>query len=156
MCRDRSLSQFKHVNRSKWTWINTRKCLFSTVEHHFSSLCPPKLICSSVWFVVKARNDTAAATGHAQLHIIRANNIYILLNIVKYKWFLKKYRAPYFHHFRECRSEGLFAVKDLSKFNEGEETWSDARWAALKTEERTCAYTVPDWGQVHGFLSTEW
>ncbi len=72
--------------------------------------------------MVKARNDTAAATGHAQLHIIRANNIYILLNIVKYKWFLKKYRAPYFHHFRECRSEGLFAVKDLSKFNEGEET----------------------------------
>ncbi len=49
---------------------------FNRGTHHFSSVSSPKLICSSVWFVVKARRDTAAATGlYAYLHIFRANNI---------------------------------------------------------------------------------
>ncbi len=55
--------------------INSEKYFISTTEHRFSSLSPPKLIYSSVGFVVNARRDTAAATGHAHLHILRANNI---------------------------------------------------------------------------------
>ncbi len=71
------LPQFKHVNRSSFHIylkheMNMNKhqkvFYFNRGTHHFSSLSPPKLIYSSVWFVVKARRDTAAA-GHAHLHI---------------------------------------------------------------------------------------
>ncbi len=44
---------------------------------------------SSVWYVVKAIRDTAAATGHAHLHIFRANN-----NVKPMKMVLNKYIEP--------------------------------------------------------------
>ncbi len=97
------LPQFKHVNRwsfhiyfkhkrnmnkhQKVFWFNRR-------THHFSSFCPPKLNLSPVWFVVKAKMETAAATGHAHLHGFRADNI------TRNRFFFFKYIAPYFHHFR--------------------------------------------------------
>ncbi len=87
------LPQFKHVNLSSFHIylkheMNMNKhqkvFYFNRGTHHFSSVSPPKLICSSVWFVVKARRDTAAATGlYAYLHIFRANNITWNL----WKWF---------------------------------------------------------------------
>ncbi len=67
------LPQFKHVNRSSFHIyikheININKhqkvFYFNRGTHQFSSVSPPKLICSSVWFVVKAGRDTAAATGY--------------------------------------------------------------------------------------------
>ncbi len=78
------LPQFKHVNRTSFHIylkheMNMNKhqkvFYFNRGTHHFSSLNPQKLMCSSVWFVVKARRDTAAATGHAYLHIFQADNI---------------------------------------------------------------------------------
>ncbi len=73
------LPQFKHVNRSSFHIylkheINMNKhqkvFYFNRGTHNFSSSSPPKLICSS-----KARRDTAAVTGHAHLHLFRADNI---------------------------------------------------------------------------------
>ncbi len=78
------LPQFKHVNRSSFHIYSKHEMnmnkhqkvfYFNRGTHHFSSSSPPKLMCSSVWFVVKARRDTAAAAGHAYLHIFIANNI---------------------------------------------------------------------------------
>ncbi len=77
------LPPFKHVNESFHIYfkpeINMNKHQkvfnFNRGTHHFSSLNPPKLICSSVWFVVKARRDTAAATGHVYLQNFQADNI---------------------------------------------------------------------------------
>ncbi len=72
------LPQFKHVNRSSFHIylkheINMNKhqkvFYFNRGTHHFSSLIPPKLMCSSVWFVVEARRDTAAATGYMRIYI---------------------------------------------------------------------------------------
>ncbi len=87
------LPQFKHVNRSSFHIylkheINMNKhqkvFYFNRGTHHFSSLNPQKLMCSSVWFVVEARRDTAAATGlYAYLHIFQADNITWNL----WKWF---------------------------------------------------------------------
>ncbi len=83
------LPQFKHVNRSSFHIylkheMNMNKhqkvFYFNGGTHYFSSLSPPKLM---YWFVVKARRDAAAATGHAHLHIVRAN--YITWNL--WKWF---------------------------------------------------------------------
>ncbi len=78
------LPQFKHMNRSSFHIylkheINMNKYHkvfnFNHGTHNFSSLSPLNLICSSVWFVVKARRNIAAATGHAHLCIFQANNI---------------------------------------------------------------------------------
>ncbi len=87
------LPQFKHVNRSSFHIylkyeMNMNKhqkvFYFNRGTHHFSSLNPQKLIYSSVWFVVKARRDTATATGlYAYLHIFQADNITWNL----WKWF---------------------------------------------------------------------
>ncbi len=86
------LPQFKHVIRSSFHnylkhEINMNKhqkvFYFNRGTHHFSSLNPQKLMCSFVWFVVEARRDTAAATGHAYLHIFQADNITWNL----WKWF---------------------------------------------------------------------
>ncbi len=84
------LPQFKHVNRSSFHIYlkhemnmnkHQKEFYFNCGTHHFSSLNPQKLMCSSVWFVVKARRDTAA--GHAYLHIFQADNITWNL----WKWF---------------------------------------------------------------------
>ncbi len=87
------LPQFKHVNRSSFHIylkheMNMNKhqkvFYFNRGTQHFSRLNPQKLMCSSVWFVVKARRDTAAATGlYAYLHIFQADNITWNL----WKWF---------------------------------------------------------------------
>ncbi len=86
------LPQFKHVNRTSFHIyikheMNMNKhqkvFYFNRRTQHFSSLNPQKLMCSSVWFVVEARRDTAAATGHAYLHIFQADNI--MWNL--WKWF---------------------------------------------------------------------
>ncbi len=87
------LPQFKHVIRSSFHIylkheMNMNKhqkvFYFNRGTHHFSSLNPQKLIYSSVWFVVEARRDTAAATGlYAYLHIFQADNITWNL----WKWF---------------------------------------------------------------------
>ncbi len=93
------LPQFKHVNRSSFHIylkheMNMNKhqkvFYFNLGTHHFSSLSPPKLIYSSVWFVVKARRDTAAATGHAHLHIFLSQRY----KVKPMKMVLKKYIAP--------------------------------------------------------------
>ncbi len=62
---------------------------FNRETHHFSSLSPPKLIYSPVWFVVKARRDTAAATGHAHLHISKPT-----ISRENYENGLKKHMVP--------------------------------------------------------------
>ncbi len=63
-----ALPQFKHVNRTSFHInlkhdmnMNKHQTVFYLNRgiQHFSSLSPPKLICSSVWFVVKARRETA-------------------------------------------------------------------------------------------------
>ncbi len=45
--------------------------------------------------------------------------------------------------------------RSIQPWLRGEMTWSEAKLAALKTDERTCAYKAPDWGEIHG-ISTEW
>ncbi len=61
-----ALPQFKHVNRTSFHInlkhdmnMNKHQTVFYLNRgiQHFSSLSPPKLICSSVWFVVKARRE---------------------------------------------------------------------------------------------------
>ncbi len=103
---------------------------FYRETHHFSNVSPLKLIYSPVWYVVKARRDKAI--GHEHLHNFRANNITWKL----WKWL---------NYEKTCHS-----------LMSGKMTWSDVRLAALKTDERTSAYTAPDQGEVHVILSSEW
>ncbi len=69
-------SSFHNYLKHKMNMNKLQKVFnFKCETHHFSSLSPPKLIYSSVRFVVKARRDTAVATGHVYLLVFRANNI---------------------------------------------------------------------------------
>ncbi len=129
------LPPFKHVNESFHIYLNPEINMnkhqkvfnFNRGTHHFSSLSPPKLICSSVWFVVKARRDTAAATGHVYLQNFQADNI--MWNL--WKWFQKSQKRHSFITL-ECRGDRLFAVKDLSQFNERE---NDMEWCEVNCIE---------------------
>ncbi len=77
------LPQFKHVIWSSFhiylkhemNMNKHQKVFYFNHGTPFFKFKSTKVIYSSVWFVVKARRDTAAATGHAYLHIFRANNI---------------------------------------------------------------------------------
>ncbi len=112
------LPQFKHVNRSSFHIylkheMNMNKhqkvFYFNHGTHHFSSLNPQKLMCSSVWFVVKARRDTSCGYWACVFTYFPSRQY----NVKPMKMVLKSTQRRSFITL-QCRSDGLFAVKYLS------------------------------------------